>query len=76
MNILENAGMETIPHFIKAKNPRVLRLRIRRNNLRLRGFVDYRIQWVESEQTWYAWYYANATDKTVAPEEQTTEEDS
>jgi hypothetical protein len=63
----QSMGMESIPNFLKARSAQGLRRLIRRNNLRLRSFVVYNIQWVESEKSWFAWY--------VEPSEKASNED-
>jgi hypothetical protein len=60
ISYFESAGIDTVPQFIKAKSPRRLRQLMLRNNTKHKGFVRYQdIQWIESEQVWYAWYYVN-----------------
>lgn len=52
--------MDTIPNFVKSKSPQGLRRLMRRNNFRFRAFIKYDIHWVDSEKTWYAWFYIEA----------------
>ena len=56
---ISNPGMDNIPNFLRARSPQGLRRLMRRNNLRLRAFIKYDIQWVDSEKQWYAWYYVD-----------------
>lgn len=47
-----------IPHFVKARTAQGLQRACFENNVRLKAYVNYfDIQWVESDKSWYAWYY-------------------
>lgn len=51
-------GPETIPQFLKARSAEGLRRAMRINATRFKAFITYTsIQWVESEKSWYAWFY-------------------
>ena len=53
---MATANKREIPNFIKARNPKRLRVFMINNNIRLRSTVNYfNIQFVKNE--WYAWYY-------------------
>lgn len=51
-------GINHIPNFLRASSPRALRRLMLRNNTRHSGFVKYfNIQYVESDKSWYAWFF-------------------
>jgi len=52
-------GINHIPNFLRASTASGLRRLIARNNMRLKGFVQYIGQptWNEKESKWYVWYY-------------------
>jgi hypothetical protein len=61
-----STSLASLPHFLKAKSAAGLQREMLKNNTKLKCFVNYfNIQWVESEKTWYAWFFFEVTERVI-----------